>query len=329
MGFEGLIGNEKTKELLSGLLEADRFPHALILEGEEGIGKKTLAWEIALALMCSSGGAERPCRECAQCKKVLKKIHPDILTYTPSNKSGTISVDDIRSLIKDAYIKPNEAEYKILIVEECKNMRQEAQNALLKILEEPPEYAIIILCAETKASFLETVLSRSVAITLRGVSSAEGAEYICSQNSEIDYNDALSALDVAGGNIGKALQTLGDGRLKKIIEIANSIALASIHGNEYELIKACSVFERDNKTLIAAVTFLKTIFRDALISGSGVDLISKQKDTVDTLSHNLTKSKLLKMIDVCDNMIRFAKGNGNNALLITKLCYELRRAQGR
>lgn len=328
MGFEGLIGNEKTKELLTGLLEAGRFPHAVILEGEEGIGKKTLAWEIALALMCTGSG-QRPCRECAQCKKVLRRIHPDIITYSPSNKSNTVSVDDIRALISDAYVKPNESDYKLLIVEQCKNMRSEAQNALLKILEEPPEYAIIILCTETKSTFLETVLSRSVVITLKGVSSAEGAEYICSQNSEINYDEALSALDVAGGNIGKAIQTLGDGKLKRIMEIANDIALSSIQNNEYELLKACGVFERDNKTLIAALTFLKSILRDSLLSGCGADLISKQEKTVNALSYNLTKGKLLKMIDVCDEIIRLAKGNGNNALLITKFCYELRRAQGR
>ena len=328
MKFESLISNQRVKQQLGILLETERFPHALIIEGDEGIGKKTLAKEIALSLLCISE-EERPCRECAQCRKVLKGVHPDVCEYGPdeSKKSRPFSVDTVREIITDASIKPNEGQYKVYFLYECERMNPSAQNALLKLIEEPPEYAVFILCTTSKSAFLETVLSRSVVVTLQGVEYIEGANYICEKNSDIDYNDALHSITVCNGNIGKALEALGDGKLQKYIEIANDIALASISANEYELIKACSVFEKDKNTLIGALTFLKSILRDAVVGSQ--EMLSNQNDTVKKLSSALSKRKLLRMSDACSRIIFLAEGNGNNAILITKLCYELRRAQDR
>ena len=328
MKFNDFIGNEKVKEKLSRLIESSRLPHAIVIEGEEGLGKKTLAREIALSLFCK-GDEERPCRKCAQCSKVLKNIHPDIIHYYGSGISNTIAVGTIRELIEDAYIKPNEADYKILILDDCANMNASAQNALLKVLEEPPEYVVIILCVNSKSTLLETVLSRSVVITLEGVDSSQGAQYICAKDESISYEDAFKALSLWGGNIGKALECLNDGKLSKISEIANDIACAMIKDNEYELLKACSVFEKDRETLIASLSLLKAILRDALLYDSKVNSVSGQNETAKLLASRLTDMKLLKLIDVCDRVSYQASGNGNNAILITKICYELRRAQGR
>lgn len=330
MKFEGFIGNQKIKEQLVSLLETGRFPHALIIEGEEGLGKKTLAKEIALSLICQDN-ENKPCRACAQCKKVIKGFHPDVCEYSPdeSKKSRPFTVDTVRDIIADAAIKPNEAQYKICILNECERMNPSAQNALLKIIEEPPEYAIFLLLTTSKSVFLETVLSRSVVISLEGVDFQEGAQFICERDESLDFDEVSQAIALCNGNIGKTLEMLGEGKLKRIIDIANDIALSSIKNNEYELIRACGVFERDNQTMISALTFLKSILRDALLFGSGAGLISNQAQSAKQLSSELTKGKLIKMIKVCDDIISFANGNGNNALLITKLCYELRRAQGR
>ena len=330
MRFESIIGNQKLKEQLEILLETGRFPHAVIIEGDEGLGKKTLAKEIALSLMCASDG-ERPCRECAQCNKVIKGIHPDICFFGPdeSKKSRTFTVDTVRDIINDASVKPNESQFKVYVLKECERMNPQAQNALLKLIEEPPEYAVFLLLTTSKAMFLETVLSRSVVVCVEGVNNAEGAEFICKNNPELDYNEVFQAVSLVGGNIGKALETLNNGKLKKLMDTANVIALSSIGANEYELIKACAVFERDNKTLIETLPFLKAIFRDAMLMGSNIDMLSNQSESVKKLASSLSKGKLLKMAEVCDSILFLAKGNGNNALLITKLCYDLRKAQNR
>lgn len=167
MKLTNFIGNEKVVDSLSKLFEGGRFPHALIIEGEDGIGKKTLARDLACTLVCR--GDDKPCGECTQCKKAIAGIHPDISEYIPAGGVNSFHVDTVRNIINDAYIQPNEADYKIYILANAHCMNQNAQNALLKILEEPPKYVVFILTTNSKSALLSTVLSRSVCVTLEGV----------------------------------------------------------------------------------------------------------------------------------------------------------------
>ena len=325
MRFVDFTGNERIKEQLTYLIESGRLPHAVLIEGEEGIGKHTLAREIALNLLCRS--EDKPCCECSQCKKVIKGIHPDIIEYTAPDMPAKFSVKKVREIREDAFTQPNEADYKIYILGNCQSMTPSAQNALLKILEEPPSYVIIILLVTNKSAMLETVLSRSVVLTLESVNAVEGAEYICSKEESVSYEDALSACEIWNGNIGKALNSLNDGKLSETGELTDRIAKALLADNEYELIKAVSAFQKDGELLIASVSLLKAVFRDALTGGE--DLMSGQQETAKSLSSRLSRDKLLKLIGVCDNIISLVKGNGNKNIIITKLCYDLRRAIGR
>lgn len=328
MKFFDFIGNDKIKDQLTFLQESDRLPHAIIIEGDEGIGKRTLAREIALNLFCRGEG-EHPCRQCPQCVKVLSGCHPDIFEYSAAGGARSFHVDKVREVKEDVIVRPNEADYKIYILGNCQCMNESAQNAILKILEEPPSYALFILTTTTKSALLETVLSRSVVITLEGVAVSLGADYICSKHEDIDYNDALNACTVWGGNIGKALESLNDGRLSKINSIANDICSSLLSENEYSLLTACSVFEKDRDTLVSALGFMRIIFRDAMLYSEKSDVLSGQRDIVRLLSSRLTRQKLMNLIGACDNVRMLAQKNGNNAILITKICYDLRIAIGR
>ena len=328
MNFTDFLGNEKLKEQISSLAESGRLPHAIVIEGDEGLGKRTFAREIALNLFCRSDG-ERPCRNCAQCSKVLKGVHPDVFEYSATGGARSFHVDVVRDVIDDVIVKPNEAQYKIYILGNCQCMNESSQNALLKVLEEPPEYVIFILTATTKSALLGTVLSRSVVFTVEGVEPSLGAEYICEKLDSVEYSDAYNAMNIWSGNIGKAIQTLNDGKLSKIATVANDIANAMLQSSEYELLKSCSVFEKDKETLVSTLTLLKTIFRDALLYGKSPDTLSGQSETVKMLATRLTADKLLALINTCDSMRLLAEKNGNNSILITKICYEFRRAQGR
>lgn len=328
MKFFNFIGNEKIKDQLTFLQESDRMPHAIIIEGDEGLGKRTLAREIALNLFCRGEG-NRPCRQCSQCIKVMNGYHPDIFEYSASGGARSFHVDKVREIKDDVIIRPNESDYKIYILGNCQCMNENAQNALLKILEEPPSYALFILTVTTKSALLETVLSRSVVVTLEGADVSLGADYICSKNENIDYQDALNACMVWGGNIGKALESLNDGRLSKITSIAENICKGLLSENEYSLLTACSVFEKDRETIVSALGFLKFIFRDAMLFSGNSDVLSGQRDIVRLLSSRLTRRSLMNLLTVCDNIIMLAQNNGNNAILITKICYDLRIAIGR
>lgn len=327
MIFTDFVGNEKVKEQLSYLQESNRLPHAIIIEGEEGLGKRTFAKEIALNLFCR--GENKPCRDCSQCSKVMQNIHPDIYEYSAAGGARSFHVDVVRDVKEDVYMQPNEAEYKVYILGNCQCMSDNAQNALLKVLEEPPKYALFILTTTTKSAMLETVLSRSVVITLEGVNEKIATDYIAEKYPDYDYAQIQQAVTVWGGNIGKAIASLGDSKLSKISTIARNICSSLNEQHEYSLLKACSVFERDRETLVSTLSLLKTIFRDALLYSENSDVLSGQSDIAKKLSQELSKRKILNLISACDNLTDLTLKNGNNAILITKICFDFRRAIGR
>lgn len=326
MKFFDFVGNEKIKEQLTFLQSSNRLPHAIIIEGDEGLGKRTLAREIVLNLFCRA--EDKPCRECPQCKKVLQGIHPDIYEYSATGGARSFHVDVVRDVKENVYMQPNEAEYKAYILGNCQGMSENAQNAILKVLEEPPKYALFILTTTTKSALLETVLSRAVVITLEGVNEGLATQYIMEKNPQLDEAEVRQAVSVWGGNIGKATESLGDSRLAKISAIATDVCNALVKTNEYELLKVCSVFERDRETLVSTLNLLKTIFRDAMLLGTG-DVLSGQADTARSLAQSFSKKKLMNLIVACENLADLTVKNGNNAILITRVCFDFRRAIGR
>lgn len=327
MKLTNFIGNEKVIDRLSKLMESGRFPHALIIEGEEGIGKKTLAKDIACALVCR--GNDKPCGECSQCKKAIAAIHPDISEYIPAGTANSFHVDTVRNIINDAYVQPNEADYKIYILANAHCMNQNAQNALLKILEEPPKYVVFILTTNSKSALLSTVLSRSVCVSLEGVDIDRAANYITSHCENVDYNTAKKTVETFNGNIGKAIDSLQDSKTSELVDVCNKICKALTTSNEYEMMTLCSVFQKDRQGVVFACDLLKSIFRDALFAGESSEHISGQEESAALLKSSLSRQSLIKLINTCDELKSTALSNANNALLITKFCYSLNRAIGR
>ena len=327
MKLTNFIGNEKVIDRLSKLMESGRFPHALIIEGEEGIGKKTLAKDIACALVCR--GNDKPCGECSQCKKAIGAIHPDISEYIPAGTANSFHVDTVRNIINDAYVQPNEADYKIYILANAHCMNQNAQNALLKILEEPPKYVVFILTTNSKSALLSTVLSRSVCVSLEGVDIERAANYITSHCENVDYNTAKKTVETFNGNIGKAIDSLQDSKTSELVDVCNKICKALTTSNEYEMMTLRSVFQKDRQGVVFACDLLKSIFRDALFAGESSEHISGQEESAALLKSSLSRQSLIKLINTCDELKSTALSNANNALLITKFCYSLNRAIGR
>lgn len=326
MHFHHFIGNEKVKEQLSFLEASQHLPHALLIEGDTGLGKRTLAHEIALNLFCRGEG-ERPCGHCAQCSKAEKGVHPDIYEYTAPDRAKAFHIETVRDVKRDAYMQPNEADYKIFILGNCQSMSVEAQNAILKILEEPPAYALFLLTVTNKSAMLETVLSRCVVITLDGVSPKQGAEYLCAQDDTLAYEDALRACEVWGGNLGKARESLTDGKLSKVNRLANCMAEALLSGSEYRLLKTCSEFNWDKELLMQTLTLFKTLLRDALTFGSS-EVLSGNAETAQHLAEKYSRAKLLRMTEAVERLQQLALYNANMQLMMTRVCTELVKAQG-
>lgn len=325
MNFSNFIGNETVKKRISDLINSSRLPHAIIIEGDEGIGKRTLARDIACALVCRAEG-EKPCGTCPQCIKAQKGIHPDIYEYSAPGGANSFHIETVRNVIKDVFMSPNESDYKIYILGNAHCMNANAQNALLKVLEEPPSYAVFILTVSNRSLMLETVLSRAVTVTVNGVTPSQGADYIVAQNQKTDYNTAYNALCAFGGNIGRAMASIEGGYLQKITDIVNGVASGIAANDEYELLKTLSVLGSSRQDIAAVLEMLKTVFRDALTGGTA---LSGQSETVSMLTGKFTRQRLFDLFNATQILLEMANKNANSALMITKICYTLREAAGR
>lgn len=201
-GFQSIVGQEQIKAHLQGALETHKVSHAYIINGEKSSGKEYIARIFAMALQCERGGIE-PCNECHSCKQALSKNQPDII-YVSHEKPNTISVDDIRAQVNnDVAIKPYSSRYKVYIINEAEKMTPQAQNAILKTLEEPPEYAVILLLVSNVNSLLPTILSRCVLLNMKPVRDALVKKYLMEELQVPDYK-AEVCVAFARGNVGKA-----------------------------------------------------------------------------------------------------------------------------
>lgn len=201
-GFRDIVGQDQIKEHLQNALMGKKVSHAYIINGEKSSGKEFIANVFAMSLQCEKDGAE-PCQECRSCKQALSANQPDIIKVL-HEKPGTISVDDIRTQINnDVAIKPYSSPYKVYIVNEAEKMTPQAQNALLKTLEEPPEYAVILLLTANVNSLLPTILSRCVVLNMKPVSDELVKKYLMEQLKVPDYK-AEVCVAFARGNVGKA-----------------------------------------------------------------------------------------------------------------------------
>jgi DNA polymerase-3 subunit delta' len=161
MGFDSFIGNPKALERLKNKLRENRFPHALIFAGPEGVGKRTLALMIAKALNCTSLGPADFCDECAQCRKINAGTHPDVLQVTLEDEATQIKIAQIRRVLALLGLQPLEGRNKVFIIDPANLMNEESSNALLKGLEEPPDNSFFILLTVNLHELLLTIRSRA------------------------------------------------------------------------------------------------------------------------------------------------------------------------
>ena len=201
-GFSDVLGHEQTIAHMKSAIEANKVSHAYLLAGEKGSGKKMLVGIFARTLQCEAHGSE-PCGKCHSCIQAESGNQPDII-YVTHEKPGSISVDDIRGQVNgDIQIKPYSSPYKIYIIDEAEKLTQQAQNALLKTIEEPPAYAIIMLLTANEGMLLPTIKSRCVTLTMKPVPLPLIRQYLMEELQIPDYRADICAA-FSQGNVGKA-----------------------------------------------------------------------------------------------------------------------------
>ena len=200
--FSDIYGQQQIVEHFRKAIETKKISHAYIIHGERSSGKEFIAKVFAQALLCEKGGKE-PCGECHSCHQAVSGNHPDIIRVL-HDKPATIGVEDIRiGINNDILIKPYSSEHKVYIINEAEKMTVQAQNALLKTLEEPPAYAVIILLTSNLEMMLPTILSRCVVLNMKPVPDDMVKRYLMKELQIPDYKaDVCTAF--ARGNLGKA-----------------------------------------------------------------------------------------------------------------------------
>lgn len=202
--FTEIVGHEQIKEHMQAAIRDKKPFHAYLFQGEEGVGKEALARTFAAGLQCQSESADKPCKECVSCRQMESGNQPDVIWVT--REKASLGVDEIREqLCNTMDIKPFSSPYKIYLVPEAEKMTEAAQNALLKTIEEPPEYGIVILMTSNISALLPTIQSRCLTMEFRPLSTAVVESYVKEHCQVPDYQARASAA-FAQGNLGKAMR---------------------------------------------------------------------------------------------------------------------------
>lgn len=262
-GFAGIVGHRDAVAHIQNAIRSDKVSHAYIISGEKGSGKRLIATLFAMTLQCREHGVE-PCGQCPSCRKALTGNHPDII-YVKHEKPNSISVDEVRAqLVDDAAIRPYESPYKIYIVEEASKMTPQAQNALLKTIEEPPDYVVIMLLTENREALLPTILSRCVSLNLHPVSDEEMKEYLMKQMHVPDYQAEIEAA-FAQGNIGRAKRIAESSDFMEIVENAIRMMKMSRQMDVRDMIDAIRMLSKDRQQTYDYLGVFDMWFRDVLL----------------------------------------------------------------
>ena len=270
--FTDIIGQEQLKEHLQNALSTNKVSHAYIINGERSSGKEFVARVFAMALQCEKRGTE-PCGECHSCKQALGNNQPDII-YVSHEKPNTIGVEDIRKQINgDIDIKPYSSPRKIYIMNEGEKMTVQAQNALLKTLEEPPEYAVLLILTTNVDAMLPTILSRCVVLNMKPVADAKVKKYLMEELGVPDYK-ANICVAFARGNIGKAKMLANSEEFEKVKEEAVTLVKYIKDMEINEIVKAIKKITEYKFDVNDYLDILSAWYRDILLFKATKDVNS-------------------------------------------------------
>jgi DNA polymerase-3 subunit delta' len=290
-----LAGNETARAMLTKAAKGKPF-HAYLITGPAGSGKKLVAKLLSAGLVCQNETA-RPCGVCSACRKVLKDGHPDVITVYREGKKHFL-LEQARQIRQDAFIRPNEADYKIYILPDAAYMDTAAQNALLKLLEEPPSFTVIALLCERADQMLETVRSRCVEIPMAPLTEAELFTLLSKKCPEEPEARLKAAISASGGYAGRALAQLGEP--PETEKTAYAIGEAIAKADEYEIYCAIIKTERyTNEDISQTLELVASYLRDAVMLKSGGEgfVFPPYKELAQKLAARFSVPRLMALYD--------------------------------
>lgn len=316
--FEEIIGQDHIKKHLQSAMSTNKISHAYIIDGEKGIGKKMIANTFAKTLQCTES-TTTPCNRCISCKTYDTLNHPDTIMVKPSKKTG-IGVSDIREQINgDIHIKPYHYPYKIYIIDEADSMTEQAQNALLKTIEEPPAYALILLLSNNLNRFLPTILSRCVVLKMKPINDTLMTSYLASACDIPDSRAKLIA-SFAQGNIGKGIKLVSSTTFMEMRDAMIKIVDDTLKADDYGMLEISQRFDDYKDDIHDFLDLMLSWYRDLLlVKKLESDELLINRDKYKTLLKQgqvLSYNKISVMIQKINDAKVLLKHNSNYRLVI-------------
>lgn len=315
MGFESLLGNQRLKDNLHASVSRGRASHFYLISGPQGAGKKTLARLLAAAILCKE--EEKPCLSCSACRKVMADTHPDLITVSdPEHKN--VAVKLIRQMRDDLFVRPNEADKKIYLLPQ--DLGVEGQNALLKILEEPPSYGVFLLLSDNPEKLLPTVRSRSTELALTSLPESVLRRQLQEIFPNAQPEDIDAAIHRSGGYLGQAKALLEEGSITEpqVEAFLTSFAQKDTLGL-LQVLVPMEKWKRDQALPI--FTQWLQLLQSALLCRSGHSAVSP---LARQLSTKRSAQELMHAISQLQKAIEYTQGNVSVAAVCGYLEWALR-----
>lgn len=317
MGFEGLLGNERLKENLKTSVSRGRLSHFYLICGPAGSGKRTLARLLAAAILCRSG--EKPCLSCPACRKVMADTHPDFITIDDPEKK-TVPVELIRQARADIYVQPNEADRKIYLFPRGQDMGVPGQNALLKVLEEPPAYGVFLVLTDNPEKLLPTIRSRCVELGLQGLPEQLLRRQLQQAFPEAGQDAIAAAIARSGGYLGQAKALLEEGTA--VSPQTEGFVRSFSQRDTVGLLQVLVPMERwKREQLLEILTQWTELLQSGLVCRSGMPVLSAMARELSTAR---SSPELMDAIRHLQKAIQYTQGNVSVAAVCGYLEWALR-----
>lgn len=321
MTFKDLIGQKQVKQLLTESIQTGRIGHAYMFCGPDGIGRRTMARCFAETLTCSANAAE-PCGTCEACVLNANSTNPDVLVIQKQDGKATIGVEEVRLVQDEISTAPQFGRYKVIIFENAEKLTVQAQNALLKTLEEPPPYIVMILISSNNLQILDTVKSRSVKVDFKRYTDKEILEAYGRVKKDGNVDDKLLC-EYADGIIGRALSMANTGEQEEICRAVANGMLALFRGGGRALCEFQKIMAdyAEKKELLFFTVY--SVLRDAaMYAGYGRSVAMQninETHTICRLSEAIGYHKAMKAIEYVGKAWRMAGQNVNYKLMADSL----------
>lgn len=319
-------GNKYTVGILNNMIKNKCAAHSVIFYGENGCGKKMAANYYTSQLLCENNIEGKSCGVCKSCRNTADMTHPDVTYVQTEGKLKGYSVKTIHAVIRDSFIKPNNnTGKKIYIFRDCSNMSIQSQNMLLKLIEEPPDYAYFIFTAESKYEFLPTIISRCICLAVNICTIPEAETAL----TEIGYksSDISDATECFQGNIGRCIEYIENKDFRQKVELTKNIAESILNCDEYKLNFLLTSAGSEKNEFKVVLSMLDNIIGDSAVFSSDKYSVSRccSRDSAVMLSEILTMRQILIIHEKIEGAVRAVESNVSISLSAASLCAEIMR----